>query len=334
MDIGPDPGERTNVLAQSKTSLPDFSDLEFWTPVKSCLLCGPGEFRLVREAGDRHYGNPGRFRIVECGNCGLNFLNPMPTLRYLSEAYPENYYAYAAPDMQELPALHLRRLVKQIFLYTPGRTGDPVFTAPGTMLDIGCGSGAFLTQMKDQGWNVKGVEPDERAASRGRDRGIEIFGGTLDAARFPSGHFDYIRSNHSFEHIHNPREVLQEIRRIIKSTGTLFIGVPNVDGLMAHLFGPCWWYLGAPVHTFGYSPKTLGKILSAEGFRVTAVQYNSTYSGIIGSLQIFCNRNNGKSSEDGWVIRNPALKVLSYWIARITDLLHAGDCIEIIARPV
>lgn len=313
----------------------DFYDPEFWTAVRTCPLCRSGEYRVMREAMDRHYGNPGLFRIAECTNCQLNFLNPMPTLRYLATAYPQDYYAHvASTGSQSLTLPGLRKLVKQLLLYSPGQTKDPAFRTPGTMLDIGCGSGAFLTQMKAQGWNVKGVEPDEGAASRGRDKGIEIFAGTLDAAQFPPSYFDYIRSNHSFEHIHNPREVLREIHRIIRPSGTLFIGVPNVASLMARLFGVYWWYLGAPVHTFGYSPHTLGMLLEQEGFRVEAVQYNSTYSGVIGSLQIFRNRKNGKSSEEGWIIQNPALKVFGYWVAKLTDCAHIGDCIEVVARPI
>jgi 2-polyprenyl-3-methyl-5-hydroxy-6-metoxy-1,4-benzoquinol methylase len=34
------------------------------------------------------------------------------------------------------------------------------------MLDVGCGSGWFIAQMRDQGWDVTGVEPNAAAAGR------------------------------------------------------------------------------------------------------------------------------------------------------------------------
>jgi len=84
----------------------------------------------------------------------------------------------------------------------------------------------FVTPMKEKGWSVYGV-----AAERGRSEGFDILGGFIDRANFPSEYFDYVRSNHSFEHMHNPREVLREMRHIIKPSGYLFIRVPNVKGL-------------------------------------------------------------------------------------------------------
>ena len=188
--------------------------------------------------------------------------------------------------------------------------------------------------MRDKGWAVHGLELDVVAAERGRKVGLDIFGGTIQEAEFPSETFDYVRSNHSFEHVHNPREVLLEMRRILKPTGLLFIGVPNISGLVARLFGTYWWFLGAPVHPFSYTPATLRRMLSDSGFKVEYVNFNSSFGGVFGSLQLYLNRNNGKLGEDGWVFHNRLLMVVGYWIARSLDFLRMGDCIEIIARPI
>jgi SAM-dependent methyltransferase len=261
----------------------------------------------------------------------------MPTLDYLSNAYPTDYYSYA-PMNPEIEKSKLKkrimRALRTLLFYHQGMTGNPKFKTPGRMLDFGCGSGSFLAEMRDKGWKVHGVELDALAAERGRSQGFDIFGGTIDDAGYESASFDYVRSNHSFEHIHNPREVLREMRRIVKPTGVVFIGVPNVSGLMARLYGTYWWYLGAPVHPFGYNPDTLGRLLSESGFKVERVNYNSSFSGIFGSLQLYLNRNNGKLGEDGWITHNRVLMVIGYWAARTLDFLRSGDCIEVIARPV
>lgn len=328
--------ELVTTSAHTRNLIPDFSDQRQWEGLSSCPLCGEGDFHITIQACDRHYGNPGRFPIAECSNCGLNFLNPMPTLSYLSDAYPINYYSYA-PPIPEIGKSKLRRhvirVLRCLFFRDLGSTGDPMFKTPGTMLDFGCGSGRFLASMREKGWKVQGVELDTLAAERGRKEGLDIFAGTINAAEYPSATFDYVRSNHSFEHLHNPRETLREIRRIMKPTGLLFIGVPNVAGLMARTYGTYWWYLGAPVHPFGYSPATLGRLLAQEGFKVEQVNYNSNFAGIFGSLQLYLNRNNGKLGEDGWITRSRILTLVGYWAARVIDSLHKGDCIEVISRP-
>lgn len=321
----------TIALAHEDKLMPDFSDRRYWGILTACPLCGGFRFHHEVTARDPHYGNPGTFRIAECDDCGMHFLNPMPTKEYLSSAYPDNYYAHA-PGGSKSMTRRIKKILR-ILLCFRQNTKDPKFSHPGRVLDVGCGYGFFLAPMKEKGWAVYGVEPDAVAAERGRRNGIDIFAGFIDQANYPSGYFDYVRSNHSFEHVHNPKEVLREMRRVIKPTGYLFIGVPNVKGLMARIFGAHWWYLGAPVHTFGYCPETLESLLVSEGFKVESVKYNSTFAGIFGSLQIYLDRNNGKLSEDGFIVRNPVLMVIGHWMARILDLLKVGDCIEVIARP-
>lgn len=316
--------------------IPGFTDRRLWELLDACPLCRYAAFRKVYDAQDRHYGNPGVFPVMCCEGCGVYFLNPMPTLEYLKDAYPRDYYAYSAPSTSSGYRIQkrLRKIIKHLIYFHSSQTKDPRFKEPGSMLDIGCGSGHFLLTMREKGWAVQGVELDSQAAASGRREGLQIFAGTLDDAAFPAASFDYVRSNHSFEHIHNPREVLREIRRIIRPDGRLFLGLPNLAGLMPKIFGPYWWYLGAPVHTYGYTPASISRLLTEEGFQVEKVTYNSTFAGITGSWQIWLNRRNGRGSEVGWLIQNPVLKLLGHWLARTVDLFHQGDCMEIIARPL
>jgi SAM-dependent methyltransferase len=314
----------------------NLSNRAFWGPVDLCPLCGGREFSEFLRAPDPHYGNPGTFPVARCADCGLNFLNPQPTAAYLATAYPEDYYAYhvkVPTTPRERLVKKTKRVLRTLLYFHVNVTADPLFAKPGTMLDLGCGSGWFLAEMRDKGWRVHGVEPGLDAARLGREiYALDIFAGTIEEANYPTFTFDYVRSNHSFEHLNNPRQVLSEIRRVLKPNGKLLIGVPNVEGLAARFFGRYWWYLGAPVHPFGYSPRTLTRLLKEEGFEVERVRFNSTYAGIFGSLQIYVNRKNGRRSEQGWIFRNPVLMLGGHWLACIADLFRCGDCIEVTAR--
>jgi SAM-dependent methyltransferase len=295
--------------------------------LKYCPLCEGQKFEPAYLVGDRHYGIAGRYRIVRCARCTLMFLNPMYSDEELGALYPDDYYAY----QDNFSRSRSKELIKSLLGLHIG-TRDPEFSSPGRILDLGCGTGWFLREMRDKGWDSYGVEINLVAAELGRKKaGLNITAGTLRQADFPEDFFDYVRANHSFEHTSCPSETLVEIRRILRPGGRLLIGVPNVAGLNAKIFGQYWWYLGAPVHPFTYSVRTLTQLLEKQQFEIVKVTYNSDYSGILGSSQIWANRTNGRKSTEGALYKNPVLKVLFQWVAKCLDLFGAGDAIEIVA---
>jgi SAM-dependent methyltransferase len=295
--------------------------------LKNCPLCDSESHEEVYHARDRHYGIPGVYRIVRCTDCSLVFLNPMYSDQELSRFYPTDYYAY----QDNFQLVRWKEITKRVLRYRLG-TRDPQFSFPGKMLDLGCGTGWFMKVMRDQGWETFGVEINSSAAELGRkSAGLNIFSGTLKQANFPPESFDYVRSNHSFEHISCPGETLDEIYRVLKPNGKVLIGVPNVGSLNARIFKQYWWYLGAPVHTFTYSVKTICGLMRKHGFAIQKVTFNSDFSGILGSSQIWLNRRNGRKSTEGAIINARFLRVPFHWAAKFVDLLRLGDAIEITA---
>jgi SAM-dependent methyltransferase len=290
-----------------------------------CPNCGASSKHLFLHAKDRHYGNSGEFQISRCTVCTLAFLDPMPSNELLASYYPSSFYAY---QEYKKPGKVYKFIKSMLLMDFP--TKDPSFDFPGTILDIGCGSGEFIYEWSQKGWKVYGVEPSKQATDYGRSiRGLDITNGTLLEAKYHEAQFDYIRSNHSFEHINNPNETLDEIYRILKVNGKLLIGVPNIDGIFAKIFGTYWWYLGAPVHTFNYSTKTLSQLALKHGFSVDRVVHNGNFTGLLGSIQIWINRSNGKSSQEGYFFNFKPLRILCQWIAKFTNIFQISDAIEI-----
>lgn len=291
-----------------------------------CPLCEATDIREIYVTSDRHYGIPGLHRVVKCASCSLIFLNPLYSDEKLASFYPDDYYAY----QERADNSPHKEILKSWLGYRTG-TKDPSFARPGTMLDLGCGSGWFLEKMRARGWIAQGVEINKPAARLGRARGLDIFCGTLQEAKFPSEHFDYVRSNHSFEHMSCPHETLDEIYRILKPHGKLLVGVPNTKSVSAVLFAEHWWYLTVPVHVFNYSVENLSRLLTNHNFRVEEVNFNSDYHGLIGSLQIWLNRGGQKKSAEGLVFNNHLLRLVCQWSANVIDLWGRGDCVELTA---
>jgi len=211
-------------------------------------------------------------------------------------------------------------------------THNPKFNMTGDFLDIGCGNGAYLQVMANRGWNVWGVEPSRAGAFAAKTVGFDVYHGTLLEANYSSSSFDYVRCNHSFEHVPNPVDVLHEIHRILRPGGKLFIGIPNVGSMSFRIFGRYWWYLCAPVHTYNYSDKVITRLLHKSGFQINKVHYNADFWGLLGSLQIFVNRNTGQKADDGWLIRNRLLRIITSLIEKCIDIVRMGDVIEIICE--
>lgn len=295
--------------------------------LKKCPNCNNSNFKVKFKAKDRHYGNAGVFQCSECLNCKLVFLDPMLSNEELAQYYPKaTYYSFhETPKKNRYKDFILRILCVNF------PTNDPSFYSAGKILDIGCGNGYSLVKFKEIGWEVAGIEPSQEAADIGNKMNLNIFCGTLEDAQYSDNHFDYIRANHSFEHINNPNETLVEIFRILKPGGRLFIGVPNIDGIVPKLAKSYWYYLGLPVHTFNYSPKTLSSMIEKNNLKVDKVHYNSSWVGILGTIQIILNKNNGKSSSEGFIVNFKPFKIIAGLIARMLNFIGQGDCIEIIA---
>ena len=270
-----------------------------------CPLCGSEETQFLYWCVDRMNHLPGKFSNVKCAFCGLVRLSERPTRAGLAYYYPEeNYYSYSQlsnfPDPSDKSLKEdIRRSVIsslgypvvsnsgviQIFgpivnrLFFNKATfglGDrfPRYVQNGKVLDVGCGSGVFLSVLKYFGWNVWGVELSRSAAQAARDfHGIDVFVGDLCEAGFENDFFDYITFNHSLEHLPNTDEALAEARRILKPGGTIYIEVPNIESLSQRISGEFWLHWDCPRHLYGFSPKTLLGFIERNGF--TSIKVNT-----------------------------------------------------------
>ena len=70
----------------------------------------------------------------------------------------------------------------------------------GKLLDIGAGTGDFLTVAKKNYWNVIGIEPNEKAKSISTSKGVAL---ANDLKTLDNNSFDVITMGHVLEHVPN-----------------------------------------------------------------------------------------------------------------------------------
>lgn len=142
---------------------------------------------------------------------------------------------------------------------------------PEVVLDLGCGNGTILLQMKDYGVSLYGVDLSSNMVQEARKRlgeSAEVRVG--DAAELPysDNQFDLVICNASFHHYPEPDQCLEEIRRVLKPEGTLVLGDPTAP---SGIIKPLNWLLhqGRTGDFHIYGKNEICGLLTAHGFCVT-----------------------------------------------------------------
>jgi 2-polyprenyl-3-methyl-5-hydroxy-6-metoxy-1,4-benzoquinol methylase len=161
----------------------------------------------------------------------------------------------------------------------------------GHCLDIGCGDGEFLKAMYSRGWSIKGTELPGSACERAKKK---LPGQIVCAAQFESaadpGSCNLITMWQVFEHLENPRQVLERCRNLLSDGGVLGIGVPNPISWQA-LWGKVdWLHFDPPRHLHLENLQTLVREAESLGFTCIAVRYPWLEFGPIGWTQTLMNK--------------------------------------------
>jgi len=91
------------------------------------------------------------------------------------------------------------------------------------VLDIGTGSGEIAGILGETA-HVTSVDIDDTRTIQDGFQFIKIHDQTLP---FPDRSFDVIISNHVIEHLDNPKEHVDEIARVLKEDGLVYLATPN-----------------------------------------------------------------------------------------------------------
>ncbi len=251
----------------------------------ACCVCSSPDSEVLFHARDLLYGLEGEFTYVRCRSCGLVYMNPQLAQTDIARYYPEHYGPHAAKSKPKRLTRRMMRkeLGRRPFVKEMCRRLCP----DARLLDVGCGSGAFLHLVKSAcGCEVRGVDASENAAQTARDaHGIHVFAGTLADARLPEGYFDVATAWWVLEHVPDPAQTLGQMNRVLKRGACCIIGIPNFSSFNASVFREYWYHLDCPRHLFIYTPETIKRLLEQNGFRVDRIAFDRNVRGLTGSLR-------------------------------------------------
>jgi len=136
------------------------------------------------------------------------------------------------------------------------------------VLDLGCGRGDFLEPFKNRGFSVYGLDLSYNCLKKLQNKGynVKYCNFEKDKIPFTKNYFDIIFSKSVIEHIINPDNFLNEIKRILKSNGKLLIMTP--DWYSQHMI-----FYNDYTHRYPYTQESLKNILINHGFKNVKVSY-------------------------------------------------------------
>jgi SAM-dependent methyltransferase len=163
----------------------------------------------------------------------------------------------------------------------------PRVLAARSALDVGCGTGRVLDELRFTGMRLCGVEASADAATSLRARGHEGHAVDLETGALPfgDGEFDVVLCYDVLEHLFAPGRILREIRRVMAPRGVALLCVPNTLNLVNRLLFLRGQFVDVmdtshhredelfSNHIRLFSKDLFDRFVSAGGFRVTERHY-------------------------------------------------------------
>jgi SAM-dependent methyltransferase len=198
-------------------------------------------------------------RLFRCSRCTLGFRWP----RLPREAYTSLYQS-ASADAWHYDA--------------PSRTDWRQATTwiqsqfpTGSVLDVGCYDGAFLSTIGTQ-YEKLGIEISDGAQRSAQTRGVKIIGADIAAIDSPRAVADAVVSFDVAEHVMNPREMLESMRNLTRPGGIIVLSTGNLDARTWRFMGSRYWYCTLAEHVSFLSPRWCEWAAKEVGLTLIAVR--------------------------------------------------------------
>ena len=252
------------------------SDGTRWIPeFRPCPVCCSHDARVLGARGGRAHrdGKGAETAVVQCASCGL--LYARPTLVPRSNPYDihgaDEYFIAHDASMKMRRGDELATFAER------------VLGGKGTLLELGCGRGEFLTGVANRGWDVHGVEMTADYARDAGARGIDVECNTIEDCTALDRTYDVVLLPAILEHLYDPMACLRRVRAALRPGGLVFIEVPNEMSLAMHaanlymrLRGRDWAInlspTFAPFHVVGFSPVSMRTAIERAGLSVRVIE--------------------------------------------------------------
>lgn len=234
-----------------------------------CPFCNAGNIQKKLSVKDFTVSGE-QFDVYECKACTGAFTQDIPEQAAIGKYYAAASYISHSETKDGLVnklyhAVRSRTLLKKRKMIQQLTGMDK-----GSLLDVGCGTGAFVATMLQAGWDVTGLEPDETA----RTNAFNLYNvqplPSPEIFNLTSQKYDAITMWHVLEHVHQLHEYVDQLKRLLKPSGKIVIAVPNYTSDDAIHYNEHWAAYDVPRHLYHFSPASMKTLMVKHGMRVVA----------------------------------------------------------------
>jgi SAM-dependent methyltransferase len=249
----------------------------------TCPSCHSDAIRNALVATDYTVSHE-RFEIWQCEACSLRFTQDGPDASNIGRYYrSEDYISHTNTN---------KGLINRLYLLARNQTLADKYRLilsatriqQGKLLDIGAGTGAFVAHMKQHGWEVTGLEPDAAAREKaGSVNRVQLLD-TSSLYSLPQDSFDAITLWHVLEHVHDLHPYMEQLKKLIKRGGRIFIALPNYTSYDAKVYGDGWAAYDVPRHLYHFSPESIDRLLELHDLQLQfsrPMWYDSLYISML-----------------------------------------------------
>ena len=147
-----------------------------------------------------------------------------------------------------------------------------------TVLDYGCGGGAFLDLVSGLSRETLGIEPFSGYHESLIDRGHEMFSNMETAQSKYKDKVDSIVSFCVLEHVQNPQQYLKDACSLLKKSGKMYLETDNIHNiLMKFNINSFDEFFYRTAHLYYFEDKTLRKMAEQAGFSDIRISFRHNY---------------------------------------------------------
>lgn len=228
---------------------------------KSNLYLEVKDFSVSRET----------FKLIENKDYGFLETVPQPSKSKLPYYYKSEDYISHTNAKRNLfeKVYHLVRiysLSKKLNLINSYKTNEK------HLLDIGCGTGNFLSIAKRNNWTITGIEPNKEARLIANKKTDNAVFNTEHLKQLKPLSFDVITLWHVLEHLPDLEMHINLFKKLLKPNGVLIIAVPNYKSFDASYYKAHWAAFDVPRHLWHFNKKSITKLTEKFSLKVEKIK--------------------------------------------------------------
>jgi len=238
-----------------------------------CSICGQRNIKEVLTCLNTHgryvVDKEEKFLLFRCLSCSTLFPAKEIGVDYFDKYYDSGYYDTKKENNDVLRWI-FRRIYKkkENYILSYFKKKNSI-----SLLDMGCGTGEFLINLKSDRFRKYGIEINYDGFRACKDKNLDVFNQDVTMIDFKGKKFDVITLWHVLEHLSNPRDVFGRLKNILSDDGIIIVQTPNPRSLGFRYGRENWFHLDSPRHLNIFDKKSVNYLCKLSGLKIVRVKY-------------------------------------------------------------